>query len=82
MGLGVFLAHIMYIVGGHKGHIQFAPQPDQIILDGHFLLKTLVLDFQIEIPRSEDFKKSLSLGLRTRIVLYQQAVLYISRKTG
>ena len=82
VSLGILFAYIVNVVGGHKGHIQFAPQPDQIILDGHFLLKTLVLDFQIEIPRSEDFKKSLSLGLRTRIVLYQQAVLYISRKTG
>ena len=82
MGLGVFLAHIMYIVGGHKGHIQFAPQPDQIILYGHFLLKTLVLDFQIEIPRSEDIQKCLRFSPGAGIIVNQQAVLYISRKTG
>ena len=82
VGLGILFAYIVNIVGGHKGHIQFAPQPDQIILYGHFLLKTLVLDFQIEIPRSEDIQKCLRFSPGAGIIVNQQAVLYISRKTG
>ena len=82
MGLGVFLAHIMYIVSCHKGHIKLSAQLYHIVFYGHFLFQTLILNFQIKIPRSEDIHKCLRFRSGTGIIVNQQAVLYIARKAG
>ena len=71
----------MNIVGGYQGHIEFTPQPDQVVLYGHFLFQPLILYFQIEIALSEYFQKRLCLSLCSCIVLYQQAMLNVSGKT-
>ena len=82
VGLGVFLAHIMHIVSCHKRYIKLSAQLYHIVLYGHFLFQTLILNFQIKIPRSEDIHKCFRFRLGTGIIVNQQAVLYIARKAG
>ena len=81
VSLCILFAHVVNIVGGYQGHIEFTPQPDQVVLYGHFLFQPLILYFQIEIALSEYFQKRLCLSLCSCIVLYQQAMLNVSGKT-
>ena len=81
VSLGILFTDIMHVIGGNQRHIELPAQLYHIVLNGHFFFQTLVLNFQIEIPRSEDLQKGFCLSLSSCIIFNQKAMLNITGQT-
>ena len=74
VGVRVFAAQVMGIVGGDEGDVEVFFQAEEIVVDLAFGFEALVLDFEIEVAAAEDVLvlKRDALGFligRLRVVL-------------
>jgi hypothetical protein len=62
VGVGIFAAEVMGVIGGDEGDREFALEAEEGFVDFLFVFEALVLDFEIEIAFAEDVFVLLGYG--------------------
>jgi len=63
VGVGVFAAEIVRVIGGDKGDFELALEAEEVVLDFALGFEALVLNFEIKVALAEDIAIFESHGL-------------------
>ena len=70
--LGIFLAKIVGIVGNDHGKTRFTGNAHNTLVHSLLLLKTMILQFQIEMFRAEDISQPQRIVLGCLVIFFHQ----------
>ena len=79
---GVLFAQIVAVVGDHHGQARFSCQAHDALIHGPLFVDAVVLQFQIEMVRSENLGHPQGIFLCALIVLVHQVLGNTAGKTG
>ena len=82
VSLRIFFSYIVDIVGSYHGYTQLPAYLNELRFYHGLFFQSLILNLNIEVALSEDFKKLCSFLLSPFIVSVEQLILHFSRKTG